>query len=244
MITSGLYRPARYAPRARASPPGFPTFPARDIRRPADRGIAQRRESAADAGGRGGLPPSSAAMRTSSPILAASGWCAMGICLNARNRDRHRSGRGALSPRTRPRWRRLRAHPLFVGDVAALRAPIEAPGGVDSDSLSQGHSTGEFDEALAALLGMDAAGLSASTIGRLKDAWSDEHLRWSKRDLSAKHYVYTSGPTASTCRPAWRTMFSACWSSSVPRRRVRRSSSASSTGWAKAPNPGGGCSWI
>ncbi len=54
----------------------------------------------------------------------------------------------------------------------------------------KGLSTGEFDEALVTLLGKDAGGLSASTIGRLKDAWSDEHLRWSKRDLSAKHYVY------------------------------------------------------
>jgi hypothetical protein len=54
----------------------------------------------------------------------------------------------------------------------------------------KGISTGEFDEALVALLGKDAGGLSASTIGRLKDAWSDEHLRWSKRDLSAKHYLY------------------------------------------------------
>jgi hypothetical protein len=35
------------------------------------------------------------------------------------------------------------------------------------------------------LLGKDAGGLSASTIGRLKDTWSDEHARWSKRDLSA-----------------------------------------------------------
>jgi len=54
----------------------------------------------------------------------------------------------------------------------------------------KGISTGEFDEALVALLGKDAGALSASTIGRLKDAWSDEHLRWSKRDLSAKHYLY------------------------------------------------------
>jgi putative transposase len=30
----------------------------------------------------------------------------------------------------------------------------------------------------------------ASTIGRLKEAWSDEHARWSTRDLSAKRYVY------------------------------------------------------
>ena len=54
----------------------------------------------------------------------------------------------------------------------------------------KGISTGEFEEALAALLGKDAGGLSATTIGRLKEAWSEEQARWSKRDLSAKHYVY------------------------------------------------------
>ena len=54
----------------------------------------------------------------------------------------------------------------------------------------KGISTGQFGEALAALLGSEAGGLSASTIARLKDAWSDEHVRWSKRDLSAKRYVY------------------------------------------------------
>ena len=54
----------------------------------------------------------------------------------------------------------------------------------------KGISTGDFEEALAALLGKDSPGLSASTIGRLKDAWSDEYVRWSQRDLSAKRYVY------------------------------------------------------
>ena len=54
----------------------------------------------------------------------------------------------------------------------------------------KGVSTGDFEEALLALLGKDASGLSASTISRLKEAWSDEHTRWSKRDLSAKRYVY------------------------------------------------------
>jgi hypothetical protein len=67
---------------------------------------------------------------------------------------------------------------------------------------------------------------------------SDKHLRWSRRDLSAKRYV-SSGPTASTCRPAWRMRPSARWSSSAPRLRARRSSSASSTACARAPNPGG-----
>jgi transposase-like protein len=54
----------------------------------------------------------------------------------------------------------------------------------------KGISTGDFEEALAALLGKDAPGLSASTIARLKEVWIDEHRRWNERDLSAKRYVY------------------------------------------------------
>ena len=54
----------------------------------------------------------------------------------------------------------------------------------------KGISTGDFEDALIALLGRDAGGLSASTIGRLKEAWSGEHARWSKRDLSTKRYIY------------------------------------------------------
>ena len=54
----------------------------------------------------------------------------------------------------------------------------------------KGISTGDFAEALAALVGKDAPGLSASTIARLKEVWADEHARWRKRDLLAKRYVY------------------------------------------------------
>ena len=54
----------------------------------------------------------------------------------------------------------------------------------------KGISTGDFEDALIALLGRDAGGLSAATIGRLKEAWSEEHARWSKRDLSTKRYIY------------------------------------------------------
>jgi putative transposase len=54
----------------------------------------------------------------------------------------------------------------------------------------KGISTGDFEVALAALVGKDAPGLSASTIARLKEAWSEEHERWRKRDLSTKRYVY------------------------------------------------------
>ena len=54
----------------------------------------------------------------------------------------------------------------------------------------KGLSTGDFSEALAALLGKDAPGLSAATISRLKEVWKGEYERWSKRDLAGKEYVY------------------------------------------------------
>lgn len=54
----------------------------------------------------------------------------------------------------------------------------------------KGISTGDFQEALAALLGPNAAGLSSTTISRLKADWWDEYERWQKRDLSARRIVY------------------------------------------------------
>ena len=54
----------------------------------------------------------------------------------------------------------------------------------------KGISTGDFSEALAALVGKDAPGLSAPTISRLKTIWQDDLKQWQKRDLSNKRYVY------------------------------------------------------
>ncbi|MEC5383758.1 IS256 family transposase [Aurantimonas sp. C2-6-R+9] len=54
----------------------------------------------------------------------------------------------------------------------------------------RGISTGDFQEALAALLGRDAPNLSPSVIGRLKEEWTGEYDRWQRRDLSARRYVY------------------------------------------------------
>jgi putative transposase len=54
----------------------------------------------------------------------------------------------------------------------------------------KGISTGDFAEALQALLGPDAPNLSATTITRLKAVWEQEHRAWSKRSLAGKHYVY------------------------------------------------------
>jgi len=54
----------------------------------------------------------------------------------------------------------------------------------------KGISTGDFAEALSALLGTQAEGLSASTISRLKAKWADEHADWRTRSLHDKRYVY------------------------------------------------------
>ena len=54
----------------------------------------------------------------------------------------------------------------------------------------KGISTGDFQEALQALLGNEAKGLSASTISRLKRIWEEEHETWNRRSLKNKRYVY------------------------------------------------------
>jgi putative transposase len=54
----------------------------------------------------------------------------------------------------------------------------------------RGISSGDFQEALAALLGKGAPNLSPSVIARLKGDWQAEHEHWQQRDLSARRYVY------------------------------------------------------
>ena len=54
----------------------------------------------------------------------------------------------------------------------------------------RGISTGDFTEALQALLGPQAKGLSATNIVRLKDSWQQEWKAWSRRSLQEKRYVY------------------------------------------------------
>ena len=50
----------------------------------------------------------------------------------------------------------------------------------------KGISTGDYQEALSALLGEQAK----NNISRLKQSWSDEHRQWRQRDLSQSRYVY------------------------------------------------------
>jgi transposase-like protein len=50
----------------------------------------------------------------------------------------------------------------------------------------RGISTGDFPEALQHLLGIDAKGLSANTISRLKSSWEEDYKAWTRRYLSKK----------------------------------------------------------
>ncbi len=54
----------------------------------------------------------------------------------------------------------------------------------------KGISTNDFPQALSAILGKEADGLSATTVVRLKSQWEEQYREWSKRDLSDKEYVY------------------------------------------------------
>ena len=54
----------------------------------------------------------------------------------------------------------------------------------------RGISSGDFREALCALLGPDAPNLSPGVISRLTAGWETEHEAWQRRDLSARRYVY------------------------------------------------------
>jgi len=100
---------------------------------------------------------------------------------------------GVRQPRVRDRGvaaenaERIRFTPVILPPYARRTRSLEV---LIPILYLKGISTGDFEEALAALLGKDAPGLSASTIARLKEIWLDEHQHWRKRDLSARRYVY------------------------------------------------------
>jgi transposase-like protein len=59
----------------------------------------------------------------------------------------------------------------------------------------KGISTGDFQEALSAILGPDAPNLSPSVVSRLTAGWQAHYDSWTRRDLSACHYVYIWAPS-------------------------------------------------
>jgi transposase-like protein len=54
----------------------------------------------------------------------------------------------------------------------------------------RGISTGDFSDALQAILGPQAKGLSATNVVRLKECWQQEWKTWSQQSLEGKEYVY------------------------------------------------------
>jgi putative transposase len=88
-------------------------------------------------------------------------------------RVRHRDG-GQFSSAILPKY--MRRTPSVDALIPAL--------------YLKGISTGDFSEALAAILGEQASGLSATNIVRLKAGWEDDYKRWCQRDLNQKRYVY------------------------------------------------------
>lgn len=88
--------------------------------------------------------------------------------------DQPEDGRARFTSNILPRWARRSKSLDALLPVLYLR----------------GISTGDFREALSALLGPDAPNLSPGVISRLTAGWEEEHEAWQHRDLSARRYVY------------------------------------------------------
>ncbi len=89
-------------------------------------------------------------------------------------RVRHRDGSTKFSSAILPPY--LRRLPSVEALIPAL--------------YLKGVSSGEMQQALEAILGPQAKGLSATNVVRLKGAWEQEYATWRQRDLSHKRYVY------------------------------------------------------
>jgi len=124
---------------------------------------------------------------------------ASGRCLAVRNgfmpERKILTGVGPLSFR-QPRIddRKLRAHrqtePFTSRILPRYMRRIPSIDNLIPILYLKGISTGDFPQALSAILGEGAKGLSATNIVRLKRFWEEDYKSWAKRDLSDKNYVY------------------------------------------------------
>lgn len=93
---------------------------------------------------------------------------------------------------------RIRDRCIHASEKISFRSSILPPYLRKTGSIEElipwlylkGVSTGDFSEALSALVGSDAPGLSPSTVGRLKAVWQEDFQHWQKRSLEGKRYVY------------------------------------------------------
>lgn len=82
-------------------------------------------------------------------------------------------------------------HHIFTSSILPrfLRRSPSLEGGLATLYL-KGVSTNDFSTALQAIMGEAAAGLSASTISKLKQVWEAEYGAWRKRPLESEEYAY------------------------------------------------------
>ena len=164
----------------------FPSMTSKDVMTEI---LARRRSADAGHGHRGG---SGRLDRESCPFEGRAGSPPGGaerLLAGAKDHDGSGNCAGAAASRSRSSAGR-REGEVHLEDSAALLAEDEEHRGPDSLVVPQGHQQRGLPEALASLLGPDAAGLSATTVTRLKAHWEDEYSDWSKRRLEGKQYVY------------------------------------------------------
>ncbi|MGH2639190.1 MAG: IS256 family transposase [Rhabdochlamydiaceae bacterium] len=100
------------------------------------------------------------------------------------------TGIGSLSIR-QPRVRDKRESAFFSS--AILRKYKRRAPSLDAaipELYLRGISTNNFPEALAALLGEKASGLSSTNITRLKEVWEREYRSWQEKRFDKMRYVY------------------------------------------------------
>lgn len=94
---------------------------------------------------------------------------------------------GIKRPRVRDRREGYRFTSAILPPYARRTPSVES---VIPALYLKGISTNDFPEALEAILGENAQGLSPTNIVRLKKTWEAEYKEWNRRDLSGKRYVY------------------------------------------------------
>ena len=110
---------------------------------------------------------------------------------NGRGQPRHVTTRAGTVEVQAPRVHDRRPHHRFTSSILPpymRRSPKVSE--VLPVLYLRGLSTGDFKEALGALLGEKASGLSASSIARMTSSWEQEYRSFRHRDLSDEDYVY------------------------------------------------------
>lgn len=85
---------------------------------------------------------------------------------------------------------RVRGAPFSSTLIPKYKRRVRSVEALIPELYLRGVSTGNMQDALKAILGKEAPGLSASNVVRLKEVWAQEYNQWQARDLSTQRYVY------------------------------------------------------